>query len=47
MINWDGRNQENGKECVDGVYFYTCKAFFRSLEGETEILLKGSITIIR
>ncbi len=47
MINWDGRNQENGKDCTDGVYFYTCKVYFKSFDGFEEVKLQGSITIIR
>lgn len=47
LINWDGRNQENGKDCADGVYFYTCKVIFRSFDGFEEMMLQGSITIIR
>jgi len=47
LINWDGKNQQNGKECADGVYLYVCKVFFQGFEGEIEMKLQGSITIIR
>lgn len=46
-INWDGKNKENGTECVDGVYFYTCEVFYLSLNEIKQLHLQGSITIIR
>ncbi|HQQ13752.1 MAG TPA: gliding motility-associated C-terminal domain-containing protein, partial [Bacteroidales bacterium] len=47
LINWDGKNQTTGIDCADGTYFYKCKVFFQSLDGEIEHQLQGSITIIR
>lgn len=47
LINWDGKNQNNGQDCVEGVYFYTCEVYFVSLEGIKSFTLKGSVSIIR
>lgn len=46
-INWDGKDINSGKDCSDGVYFYTCKVFEQRLVGEVIRNLKGSITIMR
>ena len=47
LIEWDGKNQNNNQDCVDGVYFYTCGVYFVTLEGIQNFSLKGSVTIIR
>jgi gliding motility-associated-like protein len=44
-INWDGKYQNNGKPCGDGVYFYTCEVFYITLDGLQQSTLKGSVTI--
>ena len=47
QINWDGTDITTGKPLPDGTYFYKCKAFVVTNEGEevtTET--QGSITII-
>jgi gliding motility-associated-like protein len=48
IINWDGKT-ENGKMVTDGTYYYTCRVFFRTLEGEieNENLLRGHINILK
>lgn len=46
-INWDGKDINSGKDCSDGVYFYTCKVYEQRLIGEVIRNLKGSITIMR
>lgn len=46
-IKWDGKNQNNNKECPVGVYYYVCDVFIITLEGEVKITMKGSVTIIR
>ncbi len=46
-INWDGRNQNNNQECVNGVYYYVCNVYIITLKGESMITLKGSVTILR
>jgi gliding motility-associated-like protein len=47
QINWDGKNQNNGQDCPEGVYFYTCEVYFVTLDGIKNLSLKGSVTIIR
>ena len=47
MINWDGKNQNNNQDCVEGVYFYSCNVYFITLEGVKNFNLKGSVSIIR
>ncbi len=46
-IMWNGKDQESGQECVDGVYFYTCTVYEIYLDGVRERSLNGTIQIIR
>ena len=46
-INWDGKNQNNNQDCVVGVYYYVCKVYIITLQGEQMITMQGSVTIIR
>jgi gliding motility-associated-like protein len=46
-INWDGKNQNNNQDCVNGVYYYVCNVYIITLDGEVMITLKGSVTILR
>ncbi|NOU48625.1 MAG: T9SS type B sorting domain-containing protein [Bacteroidales bacterium] len=46
-IKWDGKNSQNGLDCSEGVYFYTCEVYFVSLNEVRTMHLQGSITIIR
>lgn len=46
-FRWDGKNQENNKDCSEGVYFYVCDVFELQLEGLTKRTLTGSVTILR
>ncbi len=46
-INWDGKEQNNKKDCSEGVYFYVCDVYELRLKGETTRQLHGSITILR
>jgi len=46
-IEWDGKNQENGKDCADGTYFYVCDVFIKTFDGQIKQTLQGSVTIIR
>jgi gliding motility-associated-like protein len=46
-IMWDGTNQNTGEDCVNGVYYYVCDVFIVTLEGEVEIRMQGSVTLIR
>ncbi|MCB2207725.1 MAG: gliding motility-associated C-terminal domain-containing protein [Bacteroidetes bacterium] len=47
MINWDGKNQENGQDCPAAPYFYICDAYIITFEGIKKQTLQGSITIVR
>ncbi len=46
-INWDGKNQNNNENCINGVYYYVCDVYIITLEGEVKITMKGSVTLIR
>jgi len=46
-INWDGKNQNNNDECINGVYYYVCDVYIVTLDGEDKITMKGSVTLIR
>ncbi len=46
-IRWDGKNQNNDKDCEVGVYYYVCDVYIITLEGEVSITMQGSVTIIR
>ncbi len=49
MINWDGRNVQNGKEVEEGTYHYVCKVYEERVSGivKQKIPLSGYIQIIR
>lgn len=47
MINWDGKNQNNNQDCINGVYYYVCDVYIMTLEGEVMITMQGSVTLIR
>ncbi|MDY6326699.1 MAG: gliding motility-associated C-terminal domain-containing protein [Bacteroidales bacterium] len=46
-ILWDGTDETTKLPCPDGVYFYGCRLYVRTLTGETAFLLNGSITLVR
>jgi gliding motility-associated-like protein len=46
-FQWDGKNQQNNRNCSEGVYFYVCDVFEIQLEGLTKRTIKGSITLLR
>ena len=46
-INWNGTNKDSGKECAEGVYYYTCRVFFFSIKSSQSIDLHGTIQLIR
>ncbi|MGJ8661489.1 MAG: gliding motility-associated C-terminal domain-containing protein, partial [Bacteroidota bacterium] len=46
MINWNGFDQKSNLLLTEGVYFYVCKAYALSLEGEKPFDLQGFIHII-
>ncbi|HLG04172.1 MAG TPA: gliding motility-associated C-terminal domain-containing protein, partial [Bacteroidia bacterium] len=46
-IGWDGTNQQNGKACVDGVYYYTCTVHEIRLEGVVARKIQGFVHVLR
>jgi len=44
-INWDGRNQKNGKIVTDGVYYYICDVYEQRLTGVEVRHLTGFIHV--
>lgn len=48
-INWDGKDQKNGKELNTGVFYYVCEVYFQTAEGEVKLKepLSGYIHLIR
>jgi gliding motility-associated-like protein len=46
-IAWNGKVQNTGAECPEGVYFYIVEVFESYLEGTKSRVLKGTVTIIR
>ncbi len=46
-INWNGKHENSGRDCAEGVYYYVCDVYQRSLEGEEKITLTGSISLLR
>ncbi|MEZ5023244.1 MAG: gliding motility-associated C-terminal domain-containing protein [Chitinophagales bacterium] len=48
-INWDGTDMKSGKELDSGVFFYICRVFINSLDGERAIQtpLEGYIHLYR
>lgn len=47
MINWDGKNMNNGQDVPEGPYYYNCDVRYETLEGIKSFNLKGSVSIIR
>ena len=46
-IRWNGKIQSSGNPCTEGVYYYICKVYRHSLEGEMlHDTLKGYIQLI-
>lgn len=46
-INWDGRHQDTNENCAEGVYYYVCEVYQRTLEGQKKITLSGDISLLR
>jgi gliding motility-associated-like protein len=46
-INWDGKDQQNGQDLAEGVYFYTCAVYQNCMSCEAVKLMKGNIHIMR
>lgn len=46
-ILWDGKDQTNNQLCSDGVYYYVCDVYEKTLTGTLVRTLKGSVTLLR
>ena len=48
-INWNGKDFKSGKDCPDGVYYYTCEVFETTVNGVVKRTppLKGYIHLLR
>lgn len=46
-ILWDGTDETTRLESSEGVYFFACKLYVRTLYGEISYLLNGSVTLVR
>ncbi len=46
-INWDGKDQNSGTDCSEGVYFYTCLVNFYRVQGVESVQLNGYVHLIR
>ncbi|MBN1338122.1 MAG: gliding motility-associated C-terminal domain-containing protein [Bacteroidales bacterium] len=46
-VLWDGKDQTNGQPCSEGVYYFVCDVFEKTLTGTMMRTLKGSVTLLR
>lgn len=46
-IMWDGRDENSGKLCSDGVFYYSCNVYVNTLTGQISFPLHGSVTMIK
>jgi gliding motility-associated-like protein len=46
-INWNGKDQKSGVDCVEGVYYYIAEVYESYLEGSKKRTLRGTITLIK
>ncbi len=46
-INWNGNDQNSGKPCPDGVYYYICTVNEIRVTGIQQITLKGFVQLLR
>jgi len=46
-INWNGKDQKDGIECADGVYYYVCDVWEHRLGGLTKRTITGFIHLLR
>ncbi len=44
-IQWDGSDENSGKICSDGVYYYSCEVYVNTLSGQISFPLHGSVTL--
>ncbi|PLW92731.1 MAG: hypothetical protein C0592_09275, partial [Marinilabiliales bacterium] len=46
-IMWDGKSQQTGNDCSEGVYFYICHVYELTLSGLHERTLTGTVHLYR
>jgi gliding motility-associated-like protein len=46
-IVWDGKDQQTGKDCPDGIYYYICEVYETYLDGVRKRNIRGTVQIIR
>ncbi len=46
-ILWDGKDQQTGTNCPDGIYYYICEVYETYLDGVRKRNIRGTIQIIR
>lgn len=46
-INWNGKDQDSGKELSEGIYFYIADVYEKYLDGTKKRTIRGTITLIR
>jgi gliding motility-associated-like protein len=47
LFRWDGKHQENNRDCSPGVYFFEGIVAEYTLKGPVERQVKGSVTLLR
>lgn len=47
FFKWDGRDQNNNKECSTGVYFYEARITHFTLRGTIEKKYRGNVTLLK
>lgn len=46
-IMWDGKDRTTKQKCSDGVYYYICEVYEKTLQGTGKRILSGSIQLMR
>ncbi len=46
-ILWDGKDQQTGNDCPDGIYYYICEVYETYLDGVRKRNIRGTVQIIR
>ncbi|MEO0311403.1 MAG: hypothetical protein RIQ89_1060 [Bacteroidota bacterium] len=47
VVDWDGKERNTGRECPEGVYYYTAEVKFYRLKGDETITLNGFVHLLR
>lgn len=46
-INWDGKDQKDGLDCADGVYYFVCDVWEYRLQGLAKRTITGFVHLLR